>query len=268
MNTGPYLKYPLDLTSTAGPGEKKPPVSWMHTIPSYMPWSVPQVYSLDSEVMKFTAESSFLLNSSLMSGQTDVKQPITDMNCHPRLQHKRKGNDLEVLPFANKVYIGEEGMVARMNELYIGNNNNNCSVSSSDGAFVTNANIVPNEQTSIDDLSDIALEDHSSQLPVLVLAPELRKLQKTDAVLPSSILKSLKQPCMEIVLWKPPCGVIDEIIQNATRDKCSEDTEPIKSKECSDTLRMMQRISQPAAEQMFITKSNVLVNDDEGMDVT
>ncbi|XP_055511195.1 coiled-coil domain-containing protein 117 isoform X1 [Leucoraja erinacea] len=67
-----------------------------------------------------------------------------------------------------------------------------------------------------------------SDLPVLVLSESLREELKhgLEEVLPHTIMESLNRPCMELVLWRPPCEPLSDKLAALTEQRKSKHREP------------------------------------------
>ncbi|XP_078277751.1 coiled-coil domain-containing protein 117 isoform X2 [Rhinoraja longicauda] len=67
-----------------------------------------------------------------------------------------------------------------------------------------------------------------SDMPVLVLSDSLREELKhgLEEVLPHTIMESLNRPCMELVLWRPPCAPLSDKLAALTEQRKSKHREP------------------------------------------
>jgi len=139
-----------------------------------------------------------------------------------RMYHnKRKGDDFDEVPAPAKQYISEEAMSARMNQMHISNNYTpmpSCSSSTNDldvphrGPIRTLQELEARLQ---DESLDLDIEPGSPEPPTaqLVLSPEIAEI-KPEPILPRSIVNQLQKPAMEIVLWKPPGGLVEDLIRS------------------------------------------------------
>ncbi|XP_072103760.1 coiled-coil domain-containing protein 117 [Mobula birostris] len=66
-----------------------------------------------------------------------------------------------------------------------------------------------------------------SDMPVLVLSDSLREELKhgLEEVLPRTIMESLNRPCMELVLWRPPCEPLSDKLAALTEQRKSKHRE-------------------------------------------
>ncbi|XP_069789526.1 coiled-coil domain-containing protein 117 isoform X2 [Narcine bancroftii] len=67
-----------------------------------------------------------------------------------------------------------------------------------------------------------------SDMPVLVLSDSLREELRhgLEEVLPHTIMESLNRPCMELVLWRPPCEPLSDKLAALTEQRKSKHREP------------------------------------------
>lgn len=169
-------------------------------------------------MVHFTAESSMVmppeLSPSLRPTTLAEEAQASYNNLHRTIyQYKRKGGHLDEAPAPCKLYMTEEKMVARMNELHI-SNEYQTETSSRPRQHAKSLQELEARLALDDDLEDRSLASLRDD-PVVVLSPELQRLHKTQPpLLPSPLLQKISQkPTMELVLWKPPGGIVDSLIK-------------------------------------------------------
>ncbi|XP_051888162.1 coiled-coil domain-containing protein 117 isoform X1 [Pristis pectinata] len=84
---------------------------------------------------------------------------------------------------------------------------------------------IENRLVSRDDPEVDAVE--ISDMPVLVLSDSLREELRhgLEEVLPHTIMESLNRPCMELVLWRPPCEPLSDKLAALTEQRKSKHRE-------------------------------------------
>ncbi|XP_048412327.1 coiled-coil domain-containing protein 117 [Stegostoma tigrinum] len=67
-----------------------------------------------------------------------------------------------------------------------------------------------------------------SDMPVLVLSDSLREELRPglEEILPRRIMESLNRPCMELVLWRPPCEPLSDKLAALTEQRNSKHRQP------------------------------------------
>ncbi|XP_078410062.1 uncharacterized protein LOC144687600 [Cetorhinus maximus] len=67
-----------------------------------------------------------------------------------------------------------------------------------------------------------------SGMPVLVLSDSLREELRPglEEILPRRIMESLNRPCMELVLWRPPCEPLSDKLAALTEQRNSKHRQP------------------------------------------
>lgn len=175
---GAHQQHQMNVDQDLPPAQIAP---WNHTVPLCVPW-----FQTDSPFPSTAAESS-------------------SFNVHC----KRKSLHLdEEMPVTIKQFISEEAMALRMTQLQISNN-------SSDDQMIPVFDLEKSDCGVSEGLVDFDPRQRQPGQPpssVVVLSPELKKLE-AEPILPKSILNRLQKPTMELVIWKPPAGIIDEVIR-------------------------------------------------------
>lgn len=237
--------YPSPTVEQFAPTE---PVPWNHTIPINMPW--------------FQVQNPFP-NAAV---------------CPLRLDHsgqkffhsKRKGEHFEEVPSPVKQFISEEVMTSRLKEMHISNKY------SSVPTTTQTSEVALKEQAPIRTLQELEarLKDgcqafdfkrnSGNEEPVLVLAPEIAKIE-TEPLLPRSIVNQLQKPTMEMVLWKPPGGLVDHLIRS-TLDKKSttKNSDENHNNNNDDDAHHLSRMELSPDEFSSLTKFNGTSNNIAG----
>ncbi|GAB6030138.1 hypothetical protein CHUAL_005817 [Chamberlinius hualienensis] len=153
---------------------------------------------------------------------------------------KRKSPFNEESPQPLKQYVSEEAMAAHLDQLHIvpptqpsqlqsssTSDHFNCLANNSEYEDLPTSSSqcdVNNVTNGFSDFITTRLEDklkHPSVLGEseppkshLILSPDIVKIQP-DPILPRSVLDELKKPSMELVLWRPPVGLLDSLIRTA-----------------------------------------------------
>ncbi|XP_067911376.1 coiled-coil domain-containing protein 117 [Heterodontus francisci] len=67
-----------------------------------------------------------------------------------------------------------------------------------------------------------------SDMPVLILSDSLREELKPglEEILPRRVMESLNRPCMELVLWRPPCEPLSDKLAALTEQRNSKRRQP------------------------------------------
>lgn len=193
---------------------------WSHVIPPAMPWA---------QTSAPPSFNPFTMEGGAQAQPMRIKRKLfPEEDCHQVKQ-----------------YISEEKMAARFNQMQISNEYmepkgqfaSTCPVknSSDTGGKGSIRSLLELEarlaESDIDEI-EMNVNPNNSE-PCMVLSPELRKLAKTDSILPQTILQEIRKPSMEVVLWKPPGGIIPNVITSRMDRKPSKSSEEEQDKKRS-----------------------------------
>lgn len=224
-------------------------VSWQHSVPNNMPWT-DQVYgTVNSGVTTFSGKPT------VSQSYSTVTSPRASCSVSPRRNKRHAVEDIEPIAPENKIFLTEEKMAARMQNLNISPMNSSAALGQPLPDVVLSSNMEPQYCQEAGDLQRLKelekrLEEDVSESMDREKSgkekgkPRLRiKLNLPDQVtaglfdpqpiLPQKILEDINKPNLQVVVWKPPLGrpadsESEELKdQENSSDKEEEDTAPV-----------------------------------------
>ncbi|KAK6192337.1 hypothetical protein SNE40_003821 [Patella caerulea] len=186
-------------------------VSWQHTVPKTMPWS-------EASAIQFTSRpitSACRFNSRTSAQCSSLSLP------QPKPKRHLVTFDDEATP--NKRLLTEERMAARMENLFIGKTP--AHVLGKDNSNTTDSweKFLQLEERLKDDeiiLEDERMTEGRMNHNGFKISDELKdKIFSQEPFLPQQVLQNLNQPSLQLVLWKPPEGVVSEILEKVKKEK-------------------------------------------------
>ncbi|KAK7074054.1 hypothetical protein SK128_007698 [Halocaridina rubra] len=139
--------------------------------------------------------------------------------------YKRKPEDEpeEVKPAA-KQHISEERMAAHLNSLHLSETYCNHRLGKRGWSSQNKEAILgmDEDQGLGEDEQGISSPEISKETMRLVIADEVKQIVPGESQLPPQLLKKLRQPRMEVVLWQPPGDVIRNIITSSVNQQEGE----------------------------------------------
>ncbi|ESO97343.1 hypothetical protein LOTGIDRAFT_231539 [Lottia gigantea] len=216
-------------------------VSWQHTVPKQMPWSEP------STVIQFTSPHTTSVSQPVP--RSSPGEPITKP-IHLRTKRHHLSSTNDGCP-PRKQFISADKMAARLQNLCIGS--------------------VDNQQNTVGDGWDkfLDLEERLKDEEIEESSPELNSstirinedfkdsILKRDSILPAKVLNRLHKPSLEVVLWKPPEGVVSEIINKVKKEETDKGN---KSLETDSDLDMTSMQDESSINQPLLTGQDITSN--------
>nr|CAD7403776.1 unnamed protein product [Timema cristinae] len=222
----------LDPTGPSSCGEGNETTEWFQSIPSQMPWSIP--FGFQPNLVTFSNEG--INAASLHCKRKHDTDDEVYHNDRTSFSSQAKPKSLSIPEVANgsvvylqlelfddsqvnmleqgiqhKLLITEEKMAARLSEIHITNDDkkkDNSEKLTPSQEFWKNQN-----SQQVSQLSPQSQEKNDKKKNI-ILSEEIKKFQN-DPILPSKIFQNRDSSSMAVVLWKPPGGIIDEILSRA-----------------------------------------------------
>lgn len=226
-------------------------VSWQHSVPNNMPWT-DQVYgTVNSGVTTFSGKPT------VSQSYNTVTSPRASCSVSPRRNKRHAVEDIEPISPENKIFLTEEKMAARMQNLNISPMNSSAAIVQPLPDVVLSSNMEPQYCQEAGDLQRLKelekrLEEDVSEsmdreksgkekgkprLRIKLNLPDqvTAGLFDTQSILPKRILEDMNKPNLQVVVWKPPLGRPSDSESEETRDEENssdkqegEDTAPVE----------------------------------------